>query len=127
MAVKVAKVVIVVDINQRDDGLDYRRDAVTSDGQRVDDARWRAGAYYGRFSTPGVTAEGWAAERRADLERGIPERYPRTWKVGMLSLVRALRKVGVRTTAAELRTLPLNVQFTDAAEAQIVREESVSP
>jgi hypothetical protein len=132
MPARVAKVVIVVDANQRDDGLDYRRYALTSDGLRVDDRRWRAGAYYGHFrshpdllDTSSAARDARAAERRAGFEAKIRQGYARSGWFQRRSLVRALRKAGVRATVADLRATPLEVQFTDAAEAQVLRKESV--
>jgi hypothetical protein len=126
----VERVVIVVDVEWEGPWpghLEYRRYAVTTEGKRIDDRRWQVGSSSGTFfDNRDLDAVARTAELREETRKLIRDRHKREDDRYLQSLVSALQDAGVATTPDELRAIPVAVEFTDAAEAQI-RAQAAEP
>jgi len=131
MAPRVERVVIVVDVESEGPWpghLEHRRYAVTTQGVRVDDRRWRAGSSSGTFfDNRDLNASARAAELREETRQTIAEQHKREDDRYLQSLVSALHDAGVTTTPDKLRAMPVAVEFTDAAEAKIRAQAAETP
>jgi hypothetical protein len=100
MAAQVERVVIVVDVNREGPWpghLAYRRYAVTTEGERIEDRRWRAGSSSGTFfDNRDLDAVARAAERRESTRKHIREDHKREDDRHLQSLVLALQDAGWR-------------------------------
>jgi hypothetical protein len=131
MAEQVERVVVVVDVEWEGPWpghLEYSRYAVTTQGTRVDDRRWRAGSSSGTFfDNRDLDAHARAAELREETRQTISEQHKRKDDRSLQSLVSALHDAGVATTPDELRAVPVAVEFTDAAEEKIRAQAAEAP
>lgn len=117
------QVVVVIDARELSPGfraLEYRREAVLDDGTRVADSRWRGGSFSAAFFGAG-DAEMRLEDDRGLMERALRERHSKSDARRLASLIDALRGAGVEATTEQVRALPLDVEFTDAA-MELMRE-----
>jgi hypothetical protein len=126
MTAGVERVVILADSDGS--GLLYRRYVVTTDGQRVDDRRFKAGSFSGKFiDTRGLSEEELRAEARERAQAKAREQHSRASDRGLRSLVAALQEAGITVTTGALRAAPVSTEFTAAALAEVDRRAMADP
>jgi hypothetical protein len=127
----VERVVIEVDVddvNAGEDGFVYRRHAVTTDGRRIDDREWRMRVFSGTFfDNRGLSADERSTEKRAQTEESLRRHHTSAPPRHLDPLLAVLDAAGITTTLEELRAVPLDIRFTDAAEGRVQREAAEPP
>jgi hypothetical protein len=126
VAEEIERVVVVVGVDDARGmlgGLLHRRYALTSYGRQLEDPNWRRGTFFGTFVDGRVvTAEVRAAEWRQRFGSRIREEFAQAADEVLGAFVSALDEAGVNTSPGELRRVPVTIDFTAAALAEIQAE-----